>query len=64
MGRFGEAEVGRQEGWVAAFKLWSQEEEEGEVGTEVKSVKNKPEEGVPEGEWMDSIEGGDDQAWP
>ena len=34
------------------------------MGTEVKRVKTKPEEGVPEGEWMDSIEGGDDQAWP
>lgn len=34
------------------------------MGTEVKSVKDKPEEGVPEGEGMDSIEGGDDQAWP
>lgn len=32
------------------------------MGTEVQRVKNKPEEGVPEGEWMDSVEGGDDQA--
>ena len=34
------------------------------MGTEVKRVRNKPEEGVPKGEWMDSIEGGSDQAWP
>lgn len=54
-------------GKKAEYQLSSWEvrsEEESEVGTEVKRVRNKPEEGVPKGEWMDSIEGGSYQAWP